>query len=129
MSHPVARIAESSAAHVLGAFLLMGAWGWFANRAHPLVDALLAGAVQGTLSACVTLVLKKLVERIGAALPGGASLVAPPLCAGGLSLLFLYSVHSLAGTPEVWATIALPLTVATGYAMVYNAILWRRRRA
>jgi hypothetical protein len=41
----------------------------------------------------------------------------------------LVTAHALAGTPEIAATIAVPFTVSTSYAIIYNWGLWRRRRA
>ncbi len=141
-----AKIGASTVVHVAFAFLLMGGWAMFANRAHPLPDALLAGAVQGTLSSILTLCLKKLLEwmssfmdcrrpcRPAAAHAGeGAGgpyhrlfqLVLPPLITAAIILLILFTAHTLAGTPEVGATIAFPFAVSTTYAIIYNWSLWR----
>lgn len=45
--------------HVGFAFLAMGSWAVFANRTYAFPDPLIAGVVQGTLSATITLVMKK----------------------------------------------------------------------
>jgi hypothetical protein len=116
---------SSTAVHVAFGFLLMGAWAVFANRNHPLPDALLAGLVQGTISGSLTLVLKKFLEWINARLAGLAALALPPLVTASAILLILVSAHTLAGTPEVAATIAVPFTVSTTYAILYNLGLWR----
>lgn len=129
--------ATSTAAHVGFGFLAMGAWAVFANRNHPLPDALLAGLVQGTISGLLTLVLKKALERMSAyflsapAYDEGvgrnvAALVVPPLVTASSILFILVAAHTLAGTPEVAATIAVPFTVSTTYAIIYNWGLWRR---
>ena len=47
--------------------------------------------------------------------------------AGLTSLTLLYAIHSLAGTPEILATITVPLTVATSYAALYTYTLWSAR--
>lgn len=119
----------STVAHVGFAFFAMGGWAVFANRNHPLPEALLAGLVQGTISALITLVLKKFLEWSNARLQGAAALVVPPLVTATSILALLVAAHALAGTPEIAATIAVPFTVSTTYAIVYNWGLWRRRRA
>ena len=55
-----------------------------------------------------------------------AGLVGPPLVCGAMSFLLLFTIHSLAGTPEVLATLAVPTTVATLYACAYTYRLWSR---
>ena len=59
------RPAENSLVHMGIAFLAMGGWAAFANRAHPMPEPLVAGLVQGALSAAITLVLKRMVEALG----------------------------------------------------------------
>ncbi len=117
--------AGSTIAHVAFGFLAMGAWAVFANRAHPLSVMLLAGLVQGTISGLLTLVLKKFLEWSNARLRGWLALVLPPLITASSILLILTTAHTLAGTPEILATIAVPFTVSTSYAILYNLRLWR----
>ncbi|MEZ5994796.1 MAG: hypothetical protein R3C25_03505 [Hyphomonadaceae bacterium] len=119
-------MATSTLAHVGFAFLAMGAWALFANRAHALPQALLAALVQGTISAVLTLFLKKFLEWVSARLRGLPALIVPPLITASAILAILVSAHTLAGTPEILATIAVPFTVSTSYAIVYNWGLWRR---
>lgn len=121
-------LAGSTVAHVGFGFLAMGAWAVFANRAHPLPQALLAGLVQGVISGTLTLFLKKFLEAMSARLSGAAALLAPPLITASTILAILVGAHALAGTPELLATIAVPFTVSSSYAAVYNWSLWRRRR-
>ena len=154
-------MASSTFAHVAFGFIAMGAWAVFANRAHPLPQALLAGLVQGAISGTLTLFLKKFLEwmskRLSPALrqaqgdaggsgdAGGnapvqevrrpepvegqarslAALVLPPLVTATAIGTILFTAHTLAGTPEVLATIAVPFTVSTSYAILYNLRLWR----
>ncbi len=120
-------MATSTIAHVGFAFLAMGAWAVFANRAHALPQALLAGLVQGSISGLITLGLKKFLEWFNARLLGLLALIAPPLITAATILALLTSAHTLAGTPEIFATIAVPFMVSTSYAIVYNWGLWRRR--
>jgi hypothetical protein len=127
--------ASSTLAHVAFGFFAMGGWAVFANRNHPLPDALVAGLVQGTISGLLTLVLKKALERMSAAFLRApqsdegvgrklAALIAPPSITATSILAILVSAHTLAGTPEVLATIAVPFTVSTAYAILYNLRLW-----
>ncbi len=125
-----------TAVHVAFGFATMGAWAVFANRAHPLPDALLAGLVQGTISGSLTLVLKKALEWMSAAFRRApqsdegvgrmvAALIVPPIVTATSILTILVTAHTLAGTPEIAATIAVPFTVSTAYAILYTLRLWR----
>lgn len=118
-------MASSTLAHVGFGFFAMGAWAVFANRGHPLPEALQAGLVQGTISGLLTLVLKKFLEWFNARLRGLAALVLPPLVTATSILTILTVAHTLAGTPEIAATIAAPFTVSTSYAILYNLRLLR----
>lgn len=118
----------SNAAHMAVAFLAMGGWAVLANSAHPPGQALLAGAVQGTVSAAITLVLKRMIEALARRLPGLAALVLPPVLAVLTSLVLLSVIHHrLAGTPELLRTIAVPLSVTALYSASYAFALWRSR--
>ncbi len=114
---------RSSVAHGLAGFLLMGGWAAFANRAFPMPAPLLAGLVQGCLTAAITLVLKRLIEAVFAAVPMPWQVLLPPLCAAAVSFSLLTLVHSLAGTPALWLTVSVPFTVATCYAVLYTITL------
>lgn len=127
---------SNTAVHVAFGFFFMGAWAMFANRAHPLDQALVAGLVQGTISGLLTLVLKKALERMNAMFLRApqsdegtgrhiAALIVPPIITATSILAILTAAHTLAGTPEVAATIAVPFTVSTTYAILYNLRLWR----
>lgn len=118
--------ASSTVAHVSFAFFAMGSWAVFANRDHATQSMLLAGLVQGAISGSITFALKKFLDWIGARLSGLAALIAPPSLTAAAILLTLVTVHSLAGTPEIATTIALPFAVSTTYAVLYNWKNWRR---
>lgn len=131
-----AKMGASTVVHVAFAFLLMGGWAMFANRAHPLPEALQAGVIQGTLSSILTLCLKKFLEwmsglffRAPASDEGVgkplAALIVPPIITASAILGVLFTAHTLAGTPEVGATIAFPFAVSTTYAIIYNSSLWK----
>ncbi len=118
-------VARQGVVHMAGAFLAMGGWAVFANRAYPMPDPVIAGALQGTISAIITLSLKGMIEAMSARLNGLLALIIPPLVAAGVSLTLLVTLHGLAGTPEIAATIGVPLTVSTTYAFLYSLAIWR----
>ncbi|MEX0407802.1 hypothetical protein ABGN05_19250 [Aquibium sp. LZ166] len=118
----------SSTAHVLVAFAAMGGWAVFANRMHAMPAPLLAGLVQGVVSGTITYFLKRTVEALSARFDGIGRLVLPPAIAFATSLVVLVTLHGLTGTPEILRTIALPLSISTGYAALYSHALWRRER-
>ncbi len=124
--------------HMAVGFLLMGTWAVWANRDHPIPAPLVAGLVQGTMSALLTGLFKAIIDRmlgVMAQLPvmrrwreiGGIIAIGlPGVTIYALSITILRGVHRLAGTPEVGLTIFVPVTVATLYALFYAAIRWRR---
>jgi len=116
--------------HVGFAFLAMGSWAVFANRTHAFPDPLIAGVVQGTLSATITLVMKKSLEALSSCFFRNnnriLALIAPPLTVCAVSLSVLIGCHVAAGTPEIAATIAVPFSVAFTYACLYTFGLWRQ---
>ena len=113
--------------HVGVAFVGMGAWALFANRAHGAA-AIAPALAQGTMSGLITLVLKRALEAFAARMSGWTAYALPPLTTAGAILAVLVGVHSLIGTPEIAATIAVPWSVSTLYAIVYTAALARGRR-
>jgi hypothetical protein len=80
------------------------------------------------LSAGLTFGIKRGLEAMFSRLNGWIALIGPPLVSCTSVLALLYCAHRLAGTPEIWATIAVPWTVSTTYAFAYTAALWRTRR-
>jgi hypothetical protein len=121
-------IVANTIAHVGFGFLAMGAWAVFANRDHALPAMLLAGLVQGTISGLLTLGLKKFLEWLNARMQGAAALIVPPAITASTIFAILVSAHTLAGTPALWATIAVPFAVSTSYAILYNLRLSRERK-
>jgi len=123
----LAKLARASATHVAFAFLAMGAWALFANRAHGAA-AIAPALAQGTISGAITYFLKRVLEGFALRLRGAAAYLAPPLATASAILALLIGVHTLIGTPEIAATIAVPWSVSTLYAIVYSAVLARGRR-
>jgi hypothetical protein len=126
-SFSMAKLARASATHVAVAFLAMGGWALWANRAHGAA-ALAPALAQGALSGAITLVLKRALEWLAARLTGWRARVLPPLITASAIGATLVAVHRAIGTPEIAATIAVPWSVSTLYAIVYAATLARERR-
>lgn len=122
------RLLASGVVHVAFAFLFMGAWAAFVNRAHGFGEAAQAGLVQGALSGAITLSLKRAIDFLSVRFSGIMSFLAPPLIACSISLCVLVIAHLIAGTPEILATIAAPFSVAFSYAALYSLSRWRMRR-
>lgn len=106
--------------HAAGGFVLMGAWAMVANRAHGWTSILSSGIVQGIMSATITLVMKQLIEALARRSSGWQARVAPPLACFALSVALLSTIHTIIGTPEILATMFVPVTVATVYAAIYT---------
>ena len=105
-------------------------WPWAAGRCSPVAPVwavLLAGLVQGAISGLLTLGLKKFLEWQNARLKGAAAVIVPPAITASTIFAILVSAHTLAGTPALWATLAVPFTVSTSYAILYNLRLFRER--
>ncbi|NVD41157.1 hypothetical protein HT585_19975 [Ensifer sp. HO-A22] len=120
MSSHLRAVARSSVVHVLFAFFAMGGWALFANHHHPMPRPLVAGLVQGALSAALTLCLKSSIDALSNRFRGAARLWMPPLLASLASTTILVAIHAATGTPEILKTIAVPLLVSTSYAVAYN---------
>jgi hypothetical protein len=123
----LATLARASAVHVAVAFVGMGGWALFANRAHG-VGAIGPALAQGTMSGLITLILKRALEAFAARLSGWIAYGLAPLITASVILAVLIAVHTVIGTPEIAATIAVPWGVSTLYAVVYTAALARGRR-
>ncbi|MBV1866989.1 MAG: hypothetical protein KUG69_03645 [Marinosulfonomonas sp.] len=89
-------------------------------------DPLLAGLVQGAMSALLTFFLKRSVDWMRPKFSRNPGFWAPPLIAGLVSTSFLFCGHYLAETPEILTTIAVPTTVAVIYIFSYNIIRQRK---
>lgn len=121
-------LGQSKAVHAAVAILAMGGWAIFANRHHPWPQPLIAGAVQGAMSGAITLLQKRLIEHVSMRFPNALGMLVAPVAAVLTSLIILGAAHLLAGTPEIFATIAVPLCVTALYALSYSYALWRLRR-
>jgi len=102
----------------------MGGWALFANRAHG-AGAIAPALAQGAMSGLITLVLKKVLERMSLRLRGWRAFAVPPAVTASTILAALVGMHALIGTPEIAATVAVPWSVSTLYAVIYTAVLAR----
>ena len=118
-------LAHRSWVHMAGGAVLMGSWAGYANRAFAMPAPVLAALVQGALTATITLFMKRLIEAVAARFTGPAGYILPVAAAGAMSLCLLGSIHWLAGTPAILATIAVPFCVASSYAALYTISLKR----
>lgn len=123
----IQRFITSTPLHVAFAFLAMGGWAVYANSGFGLRAMLLAGLVQGLISGALTLGLKRSVDWMRPRMARGPGYWVPPLLAICGSALFLVSAHWLAGTPQIAATVAVPLGVSFSYIFAYNVL--RQNRA
>jgi hypothetical protein len=121
-------LARASWVHVTFAFIAMGGWALFANRNHGLDHAVRAGMLQGVISAALTFGIKRGLETLNARLRGLAALLVPPVISCAAVFALLVTAHTLAGTPEIWLTIAVPFSVSSAYAFIYTASLQAARR-
>lgn len=119
-------LAANGAVHVTFAFLAMGGWAVFANRSYPPPRPLLAGLIQGGMSAVLTLCLKSIIDALSRRFTGLVRLWAPPLIACLATTCTLIAIHAISGTPEILHTIAVPLLVSTSYAAAYNYSIFRQ---
>lgn len=109
------------------AFILWGGWALMVNQAAGWRSALVASLVQGSTSFVVTLLMAAAVtwqvQRLST--PAGKVLV-PPLVTVSVTGSFLYIVHTLGHTPDVWRTIIPPSVVALLYCLFLSIQLKRQ---
>ncbi|WP_265655663.1 hypothetical protein [Verminephrobacter aporrectodeae] len=112
------------------AFLVQGGWTLWVNLPHGLGRSAISAAMQGLLSGVSASVMTLIMEWIYRTL--SPSPLRPIASALGPILLMasvLYAVHRVIGTPEIAATMALPMIAIVAYAIVYTAKLSRRSRS
>jgi hypothetical protein len=104
---------------------VMGGWAAVANRAHGASAALTAGLAQAAASAIVTYTLKTALETMARRLRGRLAVFVPPTVTCCVVLALLVAAHRLAGTRELWSTIAIPYAASSAYAWIYMYLLAR----
>ncbi|MDF3031875.1 MAG: hypothetical protein K0R03_2433 [Moraxellaceae bacterium] len=100
------------------AFVMWGAWAYWINRAHGHFAGLVAGVAQGAASFTITLIMAAAVTTLSRRLAGRrGQFLLPPFLTVGCTTSALYTLHHLAGTPNILSTIAAPSSVALAYCL------------
>jgi len=110
-----------SLAAALAALIGYGAWAWFANSAEGDGAAGKAALVQGGYSFVLTYVMTYVTEWLYCYTGGRGWLTT--FLSSILLLVSAYSIHRLAGTPEVAMTIAPGYFIGTVYTAFFVAYL------
>jgi hypothetical protein len=112
----------------LGAGVLYGSWAAWANHEHGLRAMLKAAGAQAALSVAATLGLVLILEYLFRRAPSPR--VGFWLASSGTSsiaVIALVAGHTLAGTPNIWTTIAPSVVVGTVFYFGYSLTLLRTR--
>ncbi|MBL8346887.1 MAG: hypothetical protein JNN03_15715 [Rubrivivax sp.] len=114
-----------------GAVLLYGALAAFANRAHGDAAMLRSALVQGLSCGVTTFGLSTLIDRgiawqVRRRWPRRSSGAFAALAAMALGAGLHVAANLWAGTPELVATVALPLLALSLYCPLYAAIALKR---
>ena len=108
--------------------MMYGGWAYWTNRLHGLWVALRVTAVQAVWSAVITVALTFIIERVAVACASaGREIRLSALPALILVWTGPFTVHTLAGTPELIDTIAPGVTIGTIFVFSYAANLARKR--
>lgn len=119
-------VVGSGISHVLFAFFAMGAWAFYINLDHGAERAFLAAMTQGSASALITALMKRSLDAMFRALAASPwRRILPWLATTAAAASGLIAYHLATGTPNLLATISVPLCVSTSYAVVYTQMLAR----
>ena len=117
---------ERTWVHVTFAFVVMGGWALYANWGYEMPKPVKAAVIQGALSGTITFGMKQVLDGLRGRVSRGLGLWLPPVVTLIASLSVLVGVHLMFGTPEVVKTIAVPFSVASTYAVIYNFAMWKK---
>ncbi|MGP4844557.1 hypothetical protein ACTXGQ_10535 [Marinobacter sp. 1Y8] len=108
------------------AFALWGGWACAANwQAGPL-KAVVSGVLQGSASFVITLLMAAAVEwQVGRFRRPFSRIFLPPLFTVIVTGSFLFIVHTVGQTPQLWTTILPPMMIAFFYCLFLSATLTR----
>ncbi len=107
-------------------FSAYACWAAFANRAHGVGAAAKAGVVQGLSSAVATAMVATIIEIALARLGRSKSAtVIAALCASSLAAAMHITLHLLAGTEALFATVSVPIAVGVVYSLTYASAVQR----
>lgn len=100
------------------AFALWGSWALYANHETSTGQAIVAGVLQGTASAAITLCMTLAIQRLFTLFRQPlAALLIPPCIIVSISSSLLFALHSLGQTPHLWLTILPPSAVAFAFCL------------
>lgn len=100
------------------ALFLWGSWAYYVNSAKGQTTGLIAGLTQGIASFIITLLVVYAVTAIYNRLPRGVGrLIWPAVITVSCIGVCLVIIHSAAGTPYIFPTIAPSLAVAFLFCM------------
>ena len=120
MSNWIVKISRSKTARTLlpamAGFLGYGGWAFFCNLMHGVKMGVQSGLVQGSLSFSITLVFNGVMEFLYKRLKSKLWSIIITII-GFVSVSF--AVNTLAGTPEVLATIAPGSIIGSFYVYTY----------
>ena len=119
-------VARHRLTHIAFAFCVLGGWAVWANRAHAMPAPLIAGLVQGLISATITIALQRLITATYGATHSPLATIGAAAC---FSLVTISGIHWLSGTPEILATIILPWLVGVSYIILFTLGLHKGARA
>ena len=103
------------------AFFVQGSWTLWVNFAHgwdkALPPALMQGLLSGASASVMTLMMEWIYRTVAqAALRFILSIIMPSLFMAAV----LYALHRAIGTPEIAATMTLPMIAIIAYAVIYT---------
>lgn len=113
---PVVRVLTPA----IAGFLAYSAWGCIANSSYPVEVWLKAGVIQGTISFFTNLLLASFMEALFRAFQNKwltVGITIPSIMSSS------FTIHTLAGTPEVLLTILPAVTIGSVYVYGYVSTL------
>ena len=100
------------------AFVLWGGWALYANLTESTSQAIIAGVLQGTASAVITLCMTLAINRLFPLFRQPLlAVLLPPLLVVSITSSLLFVLHSLGQTPRLWLTILPPSAVAFAFCL------------
>lgn len=112
------------------AFVLWGGWAFYANVDSSSTFPLIPALVQGSASAIITLLMALAVQRLNILFAATPRLAAwlPPFVIVAITSTLLVVFHSLAGTPNLVATVIPPSAVAFAFCLFLSLSLANTRQ-
>ena len=119
---------QHPALHMLVGFIVMGSWAAFTNWTYAMPAPLIAGLVQGTMSAAFTLGLRWLTEVVAARMHRKRTMSLVPVVICAVTVAILTVIHTLAGTPEILRILLVAVAITTFYSGMQTYGIWKNRK-